>query len=139
VKNKIQLIGVIGLITVMGLFFTSCNFSAPVVTISGTPQVGMQLTASSSSGFGMGTFTGNYIWQIRSVPNAFLHTTPAESYLSGSRRNVLTIPGQRFLGGPFPVTTVGAYIRVGRALVNMDGGGPGETIWSNYIRVEAAD
>ena len=147
-NSKFKLIGIV-VIMVMGLTLVTCDFSSAVIEISGTPKVGMKLTATSING-GAGvdtTFrrTENLLWEI-SVPNYTGITYIDSSDISGSKNSVITIPSHVGMlpGSYYILNTVGGFVRAGRAVVNANADDPyndrSKIVWSDWVGpIEAAD
>jgi hypothetical protein len=114
-KNKIIFLGVIVLITIIGISFSGCNSDTPpTVSISGTPVVGETIYASS---MGSNFSTSPYGWQISYYRSPFSAT---------GNVNIIPRPGAQD-SVLLTVDHVGMYIRAYRNTNEP------RTIYSNII------
>ena len=124
-KKTKKLLGIITIVVICSSLLAHCKLDDQVdvndhatITISGTPQIGMKITAITS-----GNFSGNFEWNCAYYAdnNSGLFAINRDSW---SNNPELIIPEQSE-PGPMSAPLVGKYIFVGR-FSNSDG----YVVWS---------
>ncbi|MCL2380457.1 MAG: hypothetical protein FWC64_02555 [Treponema sp.] len=117
--NKFKFFGIAVLVVAIGFAFTSC--ASPEITISGNPQVGSTITATSQNG----DFTGNFSWQVSAIGGQYNWSNAiigiGHNRVFGSNNQNLEI------GTGFGAGMAGRFLRASRRT------GGGDTVFSNVI------